>query len=192
MGRRGFRLSVHRRNEERKKYNVTSLPISIELSHVVVFKVSIPCHLVEVPDLRIAFPLSSFTTSNAPSIQCLLDRLLRIGLPPHWVDATDSPPAHHLTLCKLQQQQPAGPVFVVFTLTVNEAFQWSLSFVHRNIDYLRDGVLTGTPLSLRTVDHILLLLSTLDSSRICIGNPEQIYLEAASRRMEHNASGEYT
>ena len=193
MGRRKFRLSVHRKNEERKTYALATLPISIDLSHVAVFEVSIPRHLVELPCLSVSLPLPSFTTGDAPSICCLLDRLLRVGLPPHWVNATNSSaPAHQLTLCKLQQQQAALPVSVTFTLTISLSFQWSLSLVHRNMDGIRDGVLAGTPPSLRTVDHVLQLLSTLDSTKICIGNPEQRFLEAASHRVEHKALSEHT
>ena len=105
MGRRKFRLSVHRKNEERKKYDVTILPISIDLSHIEVFQVSIPRHIVEVPGLSDSLPQSSFTTNNALSVQSLLNGLLTIELPPHWIDATEgSAPVHQLTLCKLQQQ----------------------------------------------------------------------------------------
>ena len=41
MGRK-FRLSVHRKNEERKKYAIASLPVSIPLKKVSVYRVSIP------------------------------------------------------------------------------------------------------------------------------------------------------
>ena len=187
MGRRKFRLSVHRKNLERKKSDVTTLPISIDLSHVGVFQVSIPRHIVEVPRLSDSLPQSSFTTNIALSVQSLLNRLLTIDLPPHWIDATEgSAPVHQLTLCKLQQQQAAVPVSVLFTLAIDDSFKWSLTLVHRNIDGLRDGVLGATPPALRTVEHVLQLLATLDSSKICTGNPEQRFLEVA------NASGEYT
>lgn len=182
MGRRKFRLSVHRKNKERKKCNVIALPISIVLYS---FKYQFLAILWRyIPRLSVLLPLSAFTTSDAPSIQCLLDRLLRVGLPPHWVDTTDNSPTHQLTLCKLQQQ-PVHPVCVMFTLTVSEAFQWSLSFAQQNIDGIRNGVLAGFPVSLRTVDFILQLLSTLDASDICIGNPEQRFLEAAKHCIKH-------
>ncbi len=193
MGRRKFTLSVHRKNQERKKYDVTTLPISMDLTHIEVFQVSIPRHLVEAPRLSLSLPLSSFTTGDAPSIQSLLNRLLRIELLPHWVTATESGPLiHQLTLCKLRQQQVADPVSVIFTLAIGESFQWNLMFVHHNIDGLRDRVLAGTPPSLRTVHHVLQLLSRLDSSKICVGNPEERFLEVASHRVEHTASGEYS
>ncbi len=190
MGRRKFRLSVHRKNQERKKYDVATLPISIDLSHIVVFQVSIPRHLVEAPRLSLSLPLSSFTTGDAPSVQSLLNRLLMIELPPHWVAATESGPLiHQLNLCKLRQQQAAVPVSVIFTLAIGESFPWNLN---RNIGGLRDRVLAGTPPSLRTVHHVLQLLSTLDSSKICVGTPEVRFLEVASHRGEHTASGKYS
>lgn len=68
MGRK-LRLSVHRKNEERKKYAVTSLPVSIPLEKVSVYKVSIPLRF------NISLPLSVYASAPAPSIQHLKSRL---------------------------------------------------------------------------------------------------------------------
>lgn len=186
MGRRKFRLSVHRKNEERKKYAVVSLPISIDLSLVRVLEVSIPRHLVSTPSLNISLPLHSFTAGSPPSIGCLHDRLLKVELPSHW-STSSSLAFEQLTLCKLQHQQP---VSVTFSLTINSLFRWDLWFTHHNVTEVRDGVLADSPPSLRTVDHVLHLLSMLDAVKICTGNPEEQFLEAASDRAEHNSSGE--
>ncbi len=187
MGRRKFRLSVHRKNEERKEYTVVSLPVSIDLSNVTVLEVSIPRSLVSVPYLNVSLPLHSYTGGSPPTVRCLQDRLGTIGLPPHW-STFDSPAFEQLTLCKLQQQQPA---LVTFTLSIRESFRWDLWFAHHCITGIGDGVLAGCPPSLRTVDDVLHLLTALDDAKICVGNPEQRFLEAASFRAEHESSGEY-
>ena len=68
MGRK-FRLSVHRKNEERKKYSIASLPVSIPLEKVSVYRVSIPL------SFNVSLPLSVYASAPAPSIQHLKSRL---------------------------------------------------------------------------------------------------------------------
>ena len=68
MGRK-FRLSVHRKNEERKKYAIASLSVSIPLEKVSVYRVSIPL------SFNVSFPLSVYASAPAPSIQHLKSRL---------------------------------------------------------------------------------------------------------------------
>ena len=68
MGRK-FKLSVHRKNEERKKYAVASLPVSIPLEKVSVYKISIPL------SFKVTLPISVYVSAPAPSIEHLKSRL---------------------------------------------------------------------------------------------------------------------
>ena len=75
MGRK-FKLSVHRKNEERKKYTPTSFTVSIPLKDVSVYKVSIPL------SFKVFFTLSLYASATAPTVHCLKSRLeVTHGLP---------------------------------------------------------------------------------------------------------------
>ena len=43
---------------------------------------------------------------------------------------------------------------------------------------------------LKTAEQVVNLLITLDSSKICIENPEQMFVEISSQHMDCNTSGE--
>ena len=98
MGRK-FRLSVHRKNEERKRCIVTSLTVSIPLEVVTVttapcqqerritavdgmpsLKVSIPCSMLSLP---VSWPLTVYTECPSRSL-CDLRRQTKVAgvLPP--------------------------------------------------------------------------------------------------------------
>ena len=98
MGRK-FRLSVHRKNEERKRYGATCLTVSVPLELVTVTmppcqqerrttavdgvpspKVSIPCSKLSFP---VSWPLTVYTECPARSL-CDLRRRTQVAgvLPP--------------------------------------------------------------------------------------------------------------
>lgn len=62
MGYRKLRLSVYRKNEERRKYSAKTLVVSIPLSALSVMRVSIPLSTL---------PLTAYSHLPAPSLQCL-------------------------------------------------------------------------------------------------------------------------
>ena len=83
MPGRRFRLSVHRKNEER---TCKALPVSIELTReVMVFWVSIPLIL-----LKYVVSFSIYLSSPVVSPQALRARLQTRALPPSWVIAPAS------------------------------------------------------------------------------------------------------
>ena len=81
---RKFRLSVHRKNEERKKQNITTLPISINLTR---FADPSPFH--EVPECVVSLPVSAYMASEVSSLQCLQTRVSAILLPKSWIYSSD-------------------------------------------------------------------------------------------------------
>ena len=77
MGRRKFRLSVSRKNEERKKWGF--YVVRIPLRAVSVFPVSIPL------SFPISLPLKVFKEASAPSISALRDRILLTSFLPQGI-----------------------------------------------------------------------------------------------------------
>lgn len=62
MGWRKFRLGVHRKNEERKKYSVRTLVVSVPLTSLSAMRVSLPLSKL---------PLAAYSQLPAPSLTCL-------------------------------------------------------------------------------------------------------------------------
>ena len=78
MPERWFRLSIHWKNEEQKKYVPEPLPLSIKLTkEVMVFRVSIV----------VSIPLSIFLSTPIVSLHALQTRLQARALPPSWIIA---------------------------------------------------------------------------------------------------------
>ena len=107
----------------------------------------------------------------------LQTRVSAISLSKSWIYSSDHSTAQQLSLCKLVRRQASPQVKVMYTLTIDESFGWSLSL------YLSTCVsLTNTLPSLRAVDQVLQLLGTLDSTKICIGNPKKRFIDLATHR----------
>ena len=70
-----LRLSVHRKNEKRKKYGF--FPVRIPLNAVSVLKVSVP---LEVLSFEVSLPLSAFSASPASSLSTLQSRIKAAGI----------------------------------------------------------------------------------------------------------------
>ena len=147
MGRRKFRLSVHRKNEERNKQNITTLPISINLT-----RLADPSPFHEVPECVVSLPVSAYMASEVSSLQCLQTRVSAILLPKSWIYSSDHSTAQQLSLCKLVRCQASPQVEVLYTLTIEESFGWSLSLFGHNLDPSTRVSLTNTLPSLRAVD----------------------------------------
>ena len=178
MGRRKFRLSVHRKNAERKKQKEQDVTALIDMDHLT----DLSSCLLEEPECVVSLPISAYTTGEVSSIQCLQTRISAISLPTLWIDASNDSSAPHLSICKLVRHQPTAQVEVTFTLSIDESFGWRLSLFSHSLDPSTCGSLCNTPLSLRTVDQVLQLLATLDSVKICIGNPEKRFIDLATCR----------
>lgn len=112
-----FDLSVHRKNEERKKQKEQALTVSIDLS----CNEDLCLHLREVP-CNVSLPISAYTAGEVSSIQCLQTRICALSLPSLWIDAFDDSSAPHLSLCKLVRCQSTAQVEVTYMLTIDESF----------------------------------------------------------------------
>ena len=192
----------HKKNEKRKKYQVTSLIISIPVS-LIFSRESIllhpPSHLSrhkhEVKSLIVSVPLSLITTTvnqqhppllPADPLTVSLPLTLYINLPQKslsaihtklkkmpqllsgWVDATSNP--LELKVCRLQYTGPCPSV--EFTITVQEDRTWQ---VHYKLLRIEPDIAAfqGIPTVLESVGNLCDLISAIDASRCCIGNPDE-------------------
>ncbi len=180
MGGRKLRLST-RKNEERKKYSVESLIVSVVLTkNILALPVSIPRHLIERPVLAVSIPLTAFTDSRACSLKRLQSRLQVTKLPPTWVDVSHEDSLHPLTLCQVKPTLPRADV--TFTLSITDEFEWTLTFHDHFLDGHKCEVLGGTPQALDSVSKVCQLLWALNSSKVCMGNDDKKFLEVMDHR----------
>ena len=75
------------KNYERKKYAVTSLPVSIPFGgSVMVQRISIPLSLVAIPKLVVSLPLTIYRAARVTQLSQLQARLASVSLPSNWVE----------------------------------------------------------------------------------------------------------
>ena len=87
MGRRKFRLSVHRKNEERKRQWKKSEHIAADSSLVV----TIPRKLVTISAFKISIPMSAYKDGPVASADKLYSWLQSFPLPKGWIFASAKP-----------------------------------------------------------------------------------------------------
>ena len=191
MGRK-FRLSVHRKNEERCRNAPISLPVSIALTgQVMGLCVSIPRHLVAVPNFVVSFPLSALTSASAVGLDMLHSRLGKSRmLPSAWMNISGGTPLHNLTLCKIAYYEETNRACLTFTVVIDEKFRWKITISNHHLDGSNSHMLLGVPETVQSVDNIIQLLSLLDSSKLCTGVSDGKYHSAFNHHKNtlHGAS----
>ena len=181
MPGRLFRLSVHRKNEERKKYACKSLPVSIGLSkEFMVFKLSISLVLLKYV---ISLPISVYLSTPVVSPQTLRTRLKTRALPPSWVIVPpSSPTVGSLVLGKFRHNSSRSTADVFFMVTINCHFGWHVVLCGNHLDRSKNEFLSSLPPTICTFYDLVQLLESLDSCRICMGNCEEKFLDVVKHR----------
>ena len=183
MGGRKFRLGTHRKNEERKKQRAEPAPPPLV--------VSISLQLVTIPALMISLPLAAYADGRVHSSESLWVRLSSLSLPTSWIIASRTP----LTLCKLRvhQEGEASRADVTFTLSISSELEWTLSFVNLKLNSTVCPLLAEMPHTLDSVAAVRCLMMLLDSTKLCIGNPDGKFLDLWRHRALtlHGSSGKY-
>ena len=195
MGGRKFRLSTHRKNEERKKRRMkneerkkqTAEPDPSPLSLVV----SISLQLVTIPALIISLPLASYINGCIQSSESLYLRLCSLPLPSSWHIASRTP----LTLCKLRlhQTEQASRADTIFTFRISSELKWTLSFLNQTLSAAGCPLLAEVPQFLTSVVAVRKLMMLLDSTMVCTGNPDSKFLDLVQHRALtlHGSASEY-
>lgn len=185
---RKFKL-CKKKNDERKKYQVTSLMISIPLS-VVSTKDATQQYPISHP-LTLSLPLTFYINLPLNSLSTLHSRLKMMPqLLNGWIDATSCP--SELTICRLQQTGPCPSV--LFTVTIREDLTWQVHYKFIRIEP-DSTAFQGIPSVLASLGDISHLISVFDSSKCCIGNPDEKFAPLLSRRESgvfKNKSGKFT
>ena len=199
MGKRKFCLSVHRKNEERKKVK-RRLQIVSTQQHAKQMKLA-SSELI-VKNLTLSIPLHYFTESRILSfsnlrcrITSLMDSSFFASLHPSW-KVVSTEPTEQLTLCKLEVQCASDEGLcghVILTLNVNAELKWTLYYLHHHLSAATTPLLSSLPDVTTSVTVVIQLIDTLDSSKYCVGNPDIKFIEHWQHKMTtlHGISSKY-
>ena len=155
MGRRKLKYQ-ERKNYERKKHNL----------HARILPSKLLVHL----------PLSAYTSSKVSDVTALHTRLEQSKmLPSLWNILQQSIPP--LVLYKIQFNPSLPSVKVTFTLTVDCQCFWTLRLEASEIRSEHSQLLSGLSSKINSIDAMIDLLTTLDQSKFCVGNPDSKFTQ---------------
>ena len=165
MGKRKFKLSVLRKNYERKKYAKKSLSVSIPLS------------ILPSDKLR---PLTTNTT--AVSHECgSIDELRGVlagatnAIPVEWSLVQDDNHSR-LILVKLSAQEVEETgAKITYSLTVQSDFTYTVHVRGKLLDPSKTTVLQNLNTTVSTLSGMTMIMETLDSFVVCSGNSNKKY-----------------
>ena len=177
MGRRKFRLSVHRKNEERKR-DLKKLEMLKQTIKDPSLTVSIPRNLITISSFKISFPVAVYRDGSISSVDQLYSRLTSFPLPKSWIFASSKP----LVLSKVRVNPRTTQADVLFTLTIDDQLKWSLFLHNVSVDLNRCPLLRAVPHALNSASFVHKVLNFVDTSKMCTGNSEQRLLDQWQRR----------
>ena len=150
---------------------------------------SIPRELVTLSSFKLSLPVSVYTEGNVHSLELLSSRLRSLSLPESWMIASMNP----LTLCKLRvhQESSQARADVSLSVSINNQLHWLLSVSNKQIDPASCPLLSGVLPTLTSVSTVWSLLKLLNATKICIGNPDQKFIDNWNHRSLtlHGSSG---
>ena len=164
MGKRRLSFDV-RKNTERKKYFKLNVRIPLEL----------------LKPFTVSLPLCNYTHAPITNGETLYARLHSCQLPTHWsfVDI-DTVIAHTSTnppsgsLYTVQCIKPPYAADVTFSVTIQSDLTWTLLLGTLPVP---PSQIPTAPTRLLSVPEVHSLLTTMDSLRLCIGNPDEEYVK---------------
>ena len=157
MGGRRFRLSTYRKNEERAEKSQTCLEDS--------------------PSYAVSLPISVYLEGTVSKVADLSLRLLSGHcIPPTWTVARQFP----LLLCKLNTHDTTASLSI--SLSVQHNFCWTITVRSQVLTSVICPLLIGVPDKVVSASAVCKLLSTIDGSKHCPGNPEPRFLEQWRQR----------
>ena len=115
----------------------------------------------------VRLPLAAYTCSSLPDASAVYFRLTKSNMvPPGWTASLLESDGPSLAVCKLRTLPPLYIVDVTFVLTVAAQCTWTLRIGDKEINLQQSQLLAGIAAQLCSVDEVVQLLSTLDTSKI--------------------------
>ncbi len=184
MGRK-LRFFVTK-NLERKKA-LTTLVVSIPLSlGVVVHPSSASPEVLKKPSgLVVSFPLAAYTSAPFKDLAHLQSRLKTFRqLPARWIDACNQQTqfAQPFALCSIRCEAPLFHAEVLYHFRVDEHLKWTLSICGTPMELEQCQLLASLPAKLSAISDIVTVLETINTGKLCIGNPDKRFTSLVKTR----------
>eukprot|EP00731_Ephydatia_muelleri_P009301 Em0004g1639a len=172
MGRRKFRLGIHRKNEERAKH---SFIVSIQRTDVVVHvsTLAVTTSELETPvdpsPLTCSVPLIVISEGVVQTLDALATRLRLLNPFPSWTVADQGV----LIISKMHFVVTQSPKVFSYCVSINQELQWSLSIQNKVISLDACTLLSCFSGVVNSVSKLRSILEVLDTTTVCMGNPDQ-------------------
>ena len=137
-------------------------------------RISIPLGLVSVPPLLVSLPLAIYRTACVTQVSQLQARLTKVSLPPNWVELRQQEMSSRLTTMTLVNFRPQT-IFTTasFVVNIHEHLTWTLQCYNSPIETDQCQAIANVPQKLLCVSDVVDLLTTVQSSTLCCGNPAE-------------------
>ena len=153
MGKRKFKLSVLRKNYERKKKEK-------------------PTPQTATPCVGVA---RSYECSSLEDLRGFLEGATNL-IPLGWSMVHEDGNPARLIVVKVSAQELERPgAKVTYSLTVSSDFSYTIQVRGKLLDSSKTSVLQSLPSTVSTVSNLTMVMKTLDSSVICSGNSNKKY-----------------
>ena len=139
----------------------------------------------------IAIPIAAFTTGIVQSLPELSRRISALlAKSCTWTVASIDP----LILCKLNVQSPnegSATASVTNTINVTSELHWTISYMAQQVNVSKYPVFRNQPVKVDSVALVQQIMELVDSVKVCIGNPEDHFLDLWHRHTQtlHHSSG---
>ena len=98
-----------------------------------------------------------------------------------WLDVSEQAGIEgQFVLCKLGTQSSNTSMNVLFSLKIGNNFSWMLYYLGESTD--KSSLFASSPHVLTTVSQVEEILKKVDSSKTCIGNPDEKFAVLAASR----------
>ena len=138
----------------------------------------------------ITIPITAFTTGIVQSLPQLSRRISSLlAKSCTWTVASNDP----LLLCKLNIQPNADvtTAAVICTISITNELQWTISYMSQQVDVSNCPIFRDQPKKIDSVELLQQIIELVDSVKVCIGNPEDHFLDLWYRHIQtlHHSSG---
>ena len=131
-------------------------------------------------ELTIALPLSFFSAVPLASLSELHSRLARLStLPSGWSDTTSG--AEQVSFSRIVHPLAAALPKIDFTLVIEATLIWKLYFYDQRLEVDCCPTLANTSPTVKSPADVVNLVSVIESSQVCVGNPDEKFLPLVKR-----------
>ena len=162
MWGRNFRLSTHRKMWNKRRGRQKKLAQHLSAIHR---------EHVTITPLTISLPIESYLGGHVQSSVALVHHLTSQSLMPSWIVASMDP----LTLCylRVQKQGQSSMADVTITVSISCELKWAVVFSGKELTLTNCPLLCEMPHELTSVNAVLGVISLLNTTKLCAGNPDE-------------------